>query len=417
MKAGDFSYLPFHGHMLFSQLNTTHMNNATIDRNIRAYRTFSIFRTSPFWGPVLILYIAEIGHMSLSDIYLMESIVLIVTFFVEIPTGAIADMIGRKRMIMFGTVVDFLGMSIFAFGEGPTAMWFGNITVMIGLACVSGADISLLHDSLAQKNRGHMFRKIVGQGSAGMIALETFGALATGFLATIHLRLPIIAGLPFLIISLVSACTFIEPPVTQKYTCMRTRLKDIAEGGRIVFRNTHVLWIIGFSCLVSIVMKISFFSYNPYFQEVRLDLPLYGVVLFVAGGISWVGSRFSHRMDGHKRERISIILLVTVLSLPFLLMGLFPTKTSILCISGFALARGFAPPLIAELFNREIPSASRSTINSVKSSASLLAQTITLGVYGLAIGVYPLTVCLIGCGVLVCSVGIYLIHTYRPKTR
>jgi MFS family permease len=352
--------------------------------------------------------------MSLSDIYFMEAIVLILTFLVEIPTGAIADMIGRKRMIIIGVFLDLIGMSIFAFGEGVTAMWSGNIFVMIGMTCVSGADIALLRDSLAYEGREREFHKILGQGNGGMIALGTFGALATGFLAAISLRLPVIAGLPFLLVSIGAAFAFVEPPI-QKKASVISELRSIALGARVALRKKEVLWIILFSGLAAVVGKISFFSYNPYFEEVSLDLSLYGVVLFCSGILSWLGSTFSHVMHGRTREYVSVIVSVILLSMPFMLMGLFPTQESIGFIAGFALMRGFIPPLTGEMLNREIDGSSRATVNSVKSSVAFFMQMVALGIYGFAIDAFSLTTCFVGAGTVVFFIGVYLIYTYRPK--
>ncbi len=390
------------------------MKHSHIQRNIRAFRIFKTCGTAPFWAPILILYIQEIGHMSLSDIYFMEAIVLVLTFLVEIPTGAIADMIGRKRMIIIGVFLDLIGMSIFAFGEGVTAMWSGNIFVMIGMTCISGADIALLRDSLAYEGREREFHKILGQGNGGMIALETFGALATGFLAAISLRLPMIAGLPFLLVSIGAAFAFIEPPM-QKKTSVTSELRGIALGARIALRKKKVLWIIFFSGLAAVVRKISFFSYNPYFEEVGLNLSLYGVVLFCAGIISWLGSAFSHVVHGRTREYVSVVVSVMMLSVPFVLMGLLPSQGSVGLIASFALMRGFIPPLMGEILNREIDSSSRATVNSVKSSVAFFMQMVALGVYGFAIDAFSLTTCFVGVGIIVFFIGVYLIYTYRPK--
>lgn len=74
-----------------------------IKRNIKIdyiYRFLSCFDiTSAIW----VLYLGYKG-MTLTEIGLLESIFHITGFISEIPTGAMADLIGRKRVIVLGRV-------------------------------------------------------------------------------------------------------------------------------------------------------------------------------------------------------------------------------------------------------------------------------------------------------------------------
>lgn len=80
----------------------------------------------------------------------------------EIPTGILADKIGRKPMIQMAA---FFGCLEFAILIGATAfLQFGlNVfLVAIGTACSSGALYAYLYETLMKEKRQNQFEKHVG---------------------------------------------------------------------------------------------------------------------------------------------------------------------------------------------------------------------------------------------------------------
>ena len=73
------------------------MEQKLILRNLKLYAWFQALREPLFCRkPVLITYIQQIGRMSLSQIYVMESIVVVAVMLLQIPGGAIATASGAS---------------------------------------------------------------------------------------------------------------------------------------------------------------------------------------------------------------------------------------------------------------------------------------------------------------------------------
>ena len=87
------------------------MDEVEVRKNITLYKWFVISAEPLFWGPTLILCLQRLGKMSLSEVYIMEAIVISGIVFLEIPSGALADLIGRKQTILLGNYF-FLASSI-----------------------------------------------------------------------------------------------------------------------------------------------------------------------------------------------------------------------------------------------------------------------------------------------------------------
>jgi MFS family permease len=110
------------------------MDQTIVDRNIKFYKLFKILSMPLFWGPVLISYIVNIGKMSLADVYLMESFVVVGMVFMEIYSSGWADLLGRKKSIIIGTTLELIALVLFVFVSSPFLVIVANIVITIGAA-------------------------------------------------------------------------------------------------------------------------------------------------------------------------------------------------------------------------------------------------------------------------------------------
>ena len=188
------------------------METAKLQRNIRLYYFFEIFSEPLFWGAILIYYLKQVSDMSLSELYQMESICLIVFIFWEVPSGALADLLGYRKTIFTGRSILFIHSVVFAFANSLLLVWTGNLLWAIGQPLVSGADSALIYDTLKALGREKEFKKITGRAKSYRFLVLALSALATGFLTEVHLRLGPWLSLIFLILNLVACWLFIEPP-------------------------------------------------------------------------------------------------------------------------------------------------------------------------------------------------------------
>ena len=113
-------------------------------RNILLYRLYTIFNEPLFWGPVLIASLQNLAHMSLPAIYFQESLVLCICLILDVPAGALADLVGRRRVIIAGRAFLFLDVFLFATMKSPTDALLANILWAVGFSLQSGADEALI---------------------------------------------------------------------------------------------------------------------------------------------------------------------------------------------------------------------------------------------------------------------------------
>jgi len=137
-----------------------------------------------FYGPFSVIYFIGVG-LTFKQISLLIAILLLVGIVFEIPTGAIADIFGRKISVILSYVLAGLAILSVAFTNN-----FGALVIIFILWAVfrtlgSGADDAWIVDLLKKngmENRVHdYFIKIQSTGSLGVIFMGLLAALSVKY--------------------------------------------------------------------------------------------------------------------------------------------------------------------------------------------------------------------------------------------
>ena len=390
------------------------MNAHQIRRNVSLYKLFVIFNEPLLWGPVVISSIQQLGHMPLADVYFMESSVMVLCVLLDIPSGALADQIGRKKALIIGRLLLLASTIGFAFMTSPLTAWLANAVWAIGYSFQSNADTSLIYDSLKSVKAEKEFKRIQGCAVGSRYLLIGICSLAVGPLAAMNMRIPALLCIPFAFIPLVVAFLFTEAAPTQRYD-VRKQVALIKEGVMFAIRKPEVRWITAFYALIGGASKIWFFTYNPYFEVVGIDLKFYGVIFALLNLVAWLSSRYAHRIEQTLGERMCIIVMIACIAGPILLMGLVPIWPMAYLVLCQNIVRGLINPFKEDYANRHIEhDHMRTTVRSVQSSTCSAISIATLSLFGLMTAHMSLLHSLVILGALVLTLGL---ASYRSYTK
>lgn len=382
-------------------------------RNIRLYKLYKSFGEPLMWGPILISCLMNLGHMKLSEIYYMESIVLIGTIFLQIPMGALADIYGRKKIVLIGSFFLSISIILFSMINSLLSVWIANTIWMIGFSMCSGADSALLYDSIKFSGKDDKeYKKIVGDSLANRLLMTAICSIFVGFLAEYYIRLPIFLSIPGVVFSTIIVFFFKEIPIDRKYT-PREQFKIMKVSILFVSNHKKVKWIIFFVTLIGVTSKVWFFTYNPYFELVGLDLKYYGTVFFALNIVAWIFSKMVSYISKKVNELNIMILLVLSIAIPMLIMS---SILSVFCVSMIFfqnISRGFMAPYFEEFMNIHLDKENRATVLSIQSAVSGFAQLIILGGFGILLKTYSLLFCLQILGIIVLVFGCLAILKFK----
>ncbi|MEN9443404.1 MAG: hypothetical protein RIS47_294 [Bacteroidota bacterium] len=348
--------------------------------------------------PVVVVFFQSRG-LTVGDIFLLRSVNAVGIILMEIPTGYLADVLGRKRTLLIGTVLGFAGFSLYNFAHGIELFAVAELCIGMGASFLSGADSAMLFDTLESANKTQEYTKYEGRIlSLGNFA-EALGGIVGGFLATLSINYPSIAQACIAAIGIPSALLLWEPTPkgVRKHLSVRHIVRIIHNA---LFVNRRLAWNIVFSSVIGCATLTTAWFVQPYFGEIGLPLAWYGIV--------WTGLNLLVGLISLQTYRIEIVVgtkplvwIVAVgIGLSLTLTGILPGYWGLATLTLFYAVRGVATPLLKDLINRETDSDVRATVLSLRSLIIRSIFAILGPLYGWANDQYSLTVALVFSGLL-----------------
>jgi MFS family permease len=386
-------------------------------RTVLLYQVYMIFSEPLFWGPILIYSLQNLAHMSLSSIFFMESVVVMVLVLANVPAGALADVIGKKPAVLIGRIFLLVSIICFATMTSATGAWIGNLAWALGFALTSGAESSLLLETLARGDATNRFREVQGRAVGMRFLVAAFTSLSVGVLSSVDPRLPLYLSIPGQAIALLLVLPMHEPKSAQSVS-MITMLR---QGASFALRTPPVLWMIAFAAFIGAVSKVWFFTYNTYFVLVEVPLSHFGFIFFLLNIVAWLSSHFAHKVEAKVSELQLIVIIILCTALPILVMASYPVYAVAYLVLAQNIVRGFLRPFTEDFVHHYISahneSEVRATVMSIKNALSQFAMVVALAVAGVALDYLDLTTVLLLLGLSTLVVGGLLVAWYCKLTR
>jgi MFS family permease len=298
----------------------------------------------------------------------------------EVPTGIVADGVGRRASYLLGTVTLAASTLLYVLlWEVEGAFWQWAIVSMLlglGFTFFSGAVEAWLVDALAATGFTGELETVFGRGQIVGGAAMLFGSVAGGFIAQ-----QTTLGVPFVLRGVVLVVMF-----AVAFTLMHDVGFTPAKGGRPLaemrkilsasieygWRVPAVKWLMVQALFTGGVGVYGFYALQPYLLELYGDPEAYQIAGLVAaivagaqilGGVSapWIRRRFQRRTS-------ALIAAAALSSLSLLGVGLIESFWAVIgLIVVWGLLFAATMPIRQAYMNGLIPSRQRATILSFDS--------------------------------------------------
>lgn len=331
----------------------------------------------------------------------------------EVPTGIIADVWGRKRSIVAGSIMFLCGIAAYVSFPHLLMFFLGSFFWALGLALVSGADESLLYDSLIADNREHKSKKIIDNFNGLHRLGWAIGApLASGIGYLIGLKEVIYCmAIPFSL-ALFIAFTLKEP--SRKRASYRKTLESAWE----TIRNKKALRMLTVNdVLIAGSLITSIWLHQQLLGELEVPIVWFGWVQTGFMGVTvliLLGELVAmlEKMMGSKRGYLLLSALMPAFGIMIFGFVASPVLAIVLAITvlGFGFARG--SPLM-NYFNKHVDSRERATAASLRNALqSLAAVFFHLIIVGVSYWSLPFSFFILGASIGVTSLFIPLKEEY-----
>jgi len=296
---------------------------------------------------------------------LLKGVYSVAIVVLEIPSGYLADVLGRKKTLIIGSILGCSGFFIYSFSFGFWGFLLAEMTMGIGQSLISGADSAMLYDTLKAMERKDKYLKLEGRMvSIGNFAEATAGILG-GLLAEISLRTPFYAQTGVAFIGIPAAITLIEPLRHEKISKMNFRhILSIVEVALV--KDKKLKWNIIFSAVIGASTLTMAWFVQPYFRMVDLPLSLFGVFWTLLNLSVAITSYFAYKIEWRLGQTRMILFITLLMPSLYFLISRIEIVWGIAVLFLFYLIRGVATPVLKDYINRLAESHTRATVLSVR---------------------------------------------------
>lgn len=331
--------------------------------------------------PVLSLLLIDKGA-SLSNISVIMGIYSLTVVIFELPTGIMADMLGRKKIYCFSLIISLLGFSVILMGNKMIFLCIGITLYGSSRALSSGSFDALFIDSYIDKFGIDKLHKITTRLSVLDALGLSSGALTGGLLPKVsnsifpHLGtfdLNLISKIFLIVIVLLLSIIFISENTkseTKEHISLRQHVKNSSS---IVMKNETI------KCIFISAFSTGFFLlsietyWQPHFTALLPDNSMYwllGIISFLCFASSILGSVISEKIIGKYNLNLKKLYLVfrTILVSSLIIAALQANVYSfIIFYSLIYIFLGMSNVPENVILNSEIPSVIRASALSLNS--------------------------------------------------
>ena len=319
--------------------------------NVRRFIFFRLFFNARFYYPVFTILFLDFG-LTIEQFAILNAVWAASIVLLEVPSGALADIVGRKNLLVTAGALMVAEMLLLCFAPrgNPNLLFliFAANRVLSGTAeaAASGADEALAYDSLIKagsaEDWGMVLEKQMRLQSIGFVVAMSLGAAVydpalvqklidwLGLQATVNqaltLRFPVILTLVMAILTLVTALGMDEEHSAQRsesddHRQDKTWGRSLAAAFRITLRAGKWIWQTPFAMIVILTGMV--FDHcarmvvtlnSQYYRLIELPEASFGLIGSALALLGFIVPRFALRLAEHRKPAFNLGLL-TILTL------------------------------------------------------------------------------------------------------
>jgi MFS family permease len=360
-------------------------------KNITVNYFFTLFFNLDLTRGLWMIYLASRGF-TLLQLGVFEGVFHITSFLMEVPTGVVADLWGRKISRLAGRVLFLMSLVLMFYANNFTVQLLGFVVCALGYNLESGAGDALIYDSLLLDGRKDDYMRINGKYELVYQTAAVISYLVGGYLALRSYSMVYHFSMGMALVSLTSGLFFIEPILEKKEHSkpadsislgrkIRTSMKmQTIESIKIVRRRPKIAFLILFSELIFTFIVSLFFYLQNYWKGNGRDELYIGIVFAVGSLVSGITGFKAAAIEKKIGERGVLIIMPLLLVVCVWGVAVTPWQAAFFVLTG--VVEGILIIAISDYINRLIPSSNRATILSFQSMTFSLFMIILFPLIG-----------------------------------
>lgn len=377
--------------------------------NAKKLAIITFFSNLYFYNHIGTLYQQTRG-LSLLQISSIWSIVVGTIFLAEVPTGVLADKIGRKWSVVMALLLQTAGEFLYFFATDYFSFALIAILAGVGYAFLSGANEALVYDSLPEKDRDVEMKKSMGlMGGAYQLAFfvaPLIGGLLVSQLVLSKFLIAIFFTACSVAVAFVLSLTLKEPKDDYNHS-EQSPIVMLKEGFNQVKSNSKLKWLIAISVLTATFSNSLISLYQPYFAQASVPTFWIGASLSLGGLFAFLMQKYAYVIE-KKLGRFGFLVVTIWPGIMYLLLAMLALPALMIPIFVLAYASMEARnPLLSAYKNKQIKSQNRATVLSLINMFGSLYVAVMSLLFG-RIADYSIPIAFVSIGLLIIVFAIIL---------
>ena len=371
----------------------------SLKNNVTHYYLYYFSTGFIFSLPIWVMFFRRVlDFPQLAFLTVLQSIV---TTILEIPTGALADLLGRRKTVLLGLVINGLALVGIAFSYSFFAFLVCHICIGIGSALISGADGALLYDTLKETGREEEFGKImVASGFLYRIGI-VIASFSGGFLYDKWVSLPYIMKALAMFAGAFWFYFTVEPHIDSEKFSWANYVKQTKQGVKELTKSSYIRKLTIYYVLVDgITWSCLYYFAQPFaldfgYTDKQMSI-LFGIVYSLTTIILYAVTTIPNLLS---RERVYLGFPI-VMILSFLPAYFIPKMFAPLLILGVQIAGSGRFAILDKYTNKEFEPKNRSTANSTINMMIEIFMVLAVQAGGYIQGAYNTKIIYTGLGIM-----------------
>lgn len=378
--------------------------------NLRLFTAFRLLFNARYYYPVFTILYLDYG-LSLEQFALLNVVWALTIVVAEVPSGALADLLGRKPLLVVAALLMFIEMGLLVWVPMDSPLLFtvfllNRVCSGLAEAAASGADEALAYDSLKALNREQEWSNLLER-TAKTLSVGFFFTMITGALVydrnVVHgiqaalglegrlpsstiVRLPVILTWIHATGLLLVVMAFKEPLVTVRPTAKRSVREQLARPFRQIMNaaswtlgHRFVLFVIIAALAIDSVARQFVVLASEYYRVIDIPTAWFGLIGAAMALIGMLNAKIAKYLVNHRSPiaNLGLLSMALLLGLAGILLTL-PLWGVLFAVPVFAMM-GMVQYLSSFYINQEVDSAYRATVLSFRG----LALNLGLGIASL----------------------------------
>lgn len=356
-----------------------------------------------FYGPIATIF-RESRGLTIYQIFIIESIFMVLMICLEIPWGYFADRFGYKRALVLSYFLFFLSKIVFYCAHSFTIFMLEAFLIALAISGISGCDSALIYSSTGAEKSDKAFSYYSASGAAGFFT----ASIASTFLIRYSLDITVLFTIiPYLIAFFISLF-IIDVEYKREKLSLKVSVKNALKNKSIF------LFVISMAIVSETTHSICIFLNQPKYSESGISLRYFGYLTAFMQIVCILSAR-SYKLNKKFGSKSVITFLFTVITFASIALGL--TKNPLAVVILIAITEGafaICQPLSADIQNKSITTDDRATLLSTYAMAGDIIASISNLSIGKAANL-SINLGFITCGVL-SGIALIMVYIYFKRS-